>query len=67
MTPSEFEALVALVKDLVQRNDEAHTEIFKRLDGVNSRQDKINGGIAVLRWLGPLILAAIAIVVSRLR
>ncbi len=73
MTPNEFEALSILVSQvadnvasLAKTNAAEHKGIHERLDGVSERQDKINGGIAVLRWLIPLLLAGCAILAQSL-
>jgi len=58
--------ILGTVQNLAESNTAEHKVINDRLDGVNTRQDKINGGIAVLRWLIPLLLAAVAILAQRL-
>lgn len=51
MTEAEIQALQTVLADFRKENTEAHTEIFNLIRGLASRQDKMNGGLATVKWI----------------
>ena len=57
MTDAEVRGLHEALTGLRQENTVAHTEIFNLIRGLASRQDKMNGGLATVKWIVATALA----------
>ena len=57
MTDAEVRGLHEALTGLRQENTDAHTEIFNLIRGLASRQDKMNGGLATVKWIVATALA----------
>jgi hypothetical protein len=51
MSPEEIRQLHETMGELRLENTAAHTEIFNLIRGLASRQDKMNGGLATVKWI----------------
>jgi hypothetical protein len=51
LSPEEVRGLHDDLKELRLENTAAHTEIFNLIRGLASRQDKMNGGLATVKWI----------------
>ena len=57
MTDSEVRELHEALSGLRLENTVAHNEIFNLIRGLASRQDKMNGGLATVKWIVATALA----------
>ena len=51
MTDDEVSRLHEVLTELRSENTEAHSEIYNLIRGLASRQDKMNGGLATVKWI----------------
>jgi len=58
--------LKEMCEGLNKRLDEDIVHVKGRLDSIETRLDKMNGMISLLRWAIPVVLASVAILAGRL-